>query len=219
MKTQYVNYYRVSTTRQQISGLGLEAQRDSVARYLSNANGIVIAEFTEIESGKRADRPELEKAINLCKLNGFTLCVAKLDRLARNLHFVTTLQQSKVNFVAVDNQHASPLMIHILCAFAEAEAVAISARTKSALEACKRRGQRLGNPNYANAVKLAAKANQAQADRYSERLLPVIREIQQANVKSLRGIAHCLNVRGYLTRTGKRFHAATVSAIIDRSKD
>ena len=213
MKIQYVNYYRVSTTAQGISGLGLDAQRDSIARFLANSGNTVAAEFTEVESGKRADRPELAKAINLCKTHGYTLLVAKLDRLARNLHFVTTLQQSKVNFVAVDNPHATPFVIHILCAVAEQEAVAISSRTKSALEACKRRGTRLGNPNPANAVKAAAKANQTQADSYSGRLLPIIQEIQAANVKSLRAIAHCLNVRGFLSRTGKPFAAQTVKNI------
>lgn len=216
---QYVNYYRVSTARQGASGLGLEAQREAIARYLANTGNTVAAEFTEIESGKRADRPELAKAINLCKTHGYTLCVAKLDRLARNLHFVTTLQQSKVNFVAVDNPHATPFVIHILCAVAEAEAVSISARVKAALECAKQRGTRLGNPNYQTSIKRAAEANQTQADSYSERLLPVIQEIQQANVTSLRAIAHCLNVRGFVSRTGKPFAAQTVKNILDRSKN
>ena len=218
MKIQYVSYIRVSTNAQGVSGLGLEGQRLAIDRFIANSANTVAAEFIEVESGKRADRPELAKAINLCKINGFTLLVAKLDRLARNLHFVTTLQRSGVAFCAVDNQHASPLMIHILCAFAEAEAVAISSRTKAALEACKRRGTRLGNPNYENAVKAAAKANQTQADNYSGRLLPVIQEIQQANVKSLRKIAHCLNVRGFVSRTGKPFHAQTVANILERAR-
>lgn len=218
MTIQYASYMRVSTNSQGVSGLGLEAQRLAIDRFIANTGHTVAAEFTEIESGKRADRPELAKAINLCKLHGYTLLVAKLDRLARNLHFVTTLQQSKVNFVAVDNPHASPLMIHILCAFAEAEAVAISKRTKEALESCKRRGVKLGCPNPAYASKRGSEANTKQAEAFAGRLLPVIQEIQQANVKSLRKIAHCLNVRGFLGRNGKPFQAQTVANILDRAK-
>ena len=217
MSIKFVSYVRVSTSAQGVSGLGLEAQRESIARFIANSENKVVAEFTEIESGKRADRPELTKAVELCKSCGYTLLVPKLDRLARNLHFITTLQQSKVNFVAVDNPHATPFVIHILCAVAEAEAVAISRRTKEALEACKRRGVKLGNPKPEIAAKLATVANQAQADDYSGRLLPVIQEIQRANVTSLRGIAHCLNVRGFVSRTGKPFAAQTVKNIIDRS--
>lgn len=217
MNITYVNYYRVSTSAQGISGLGLDAQREAIKRFIGN--NPVAAEFTEIESGKRSDRPELEKAINICKLNGYTLCVAKLDRLARNLHFVTTLQRAGIQFVAVDNPHATPFVIHILCAVAEQEAVAISQRTKAALEACKRRGTRLGNPNATQALKQARIAYQAQTDTYSERLLPIIQEIQRANVTSLRGIAHCLNVRGFVSRTGKPFAAQTVKNIIQRAKN
>lgn len=217
MSVTYVNYYRVSTTGQGQSGLGLEAQRLAISRFLANTNHIVAAEFTEIESGKRADRPELNKAIELCKLKGYTLCVAKLDRLARNLHFVTTLQRAGIQFVAVDNPHATPFVIHILCAVAEQEAVAISARTKSALEACRARGVRLGNPRPADAVKIASRANQEQANAFSARILPVIAELQAANVTSLRAIAHCLNVRGFVGRNGKPFAAQTVKNILGRA--
>lgn len=219
MKIQYASYVRVSTLRQGQSGLGLEGQRLAVAQYVANTGGTVAAEFTEIESGKRADRPELAKAIELCKAKGYTLLVAKLDRLARNLHFVTTLQRSGVSFVAVDNPHATPFVIHILCAVAEQEAVSISKRTKDALDACKRRGTRLGNPNPAPAASLGRAANKAQADSFNARLLPIVQEIQKANVTSLRAIAHVLNVRGFVSRTGKPFQAQTVKNILDRSKN
>jgi DNA invertase Pin-like site-specific DNA recombinase len=218
MSVNYVSYVRVSTTSQGISGLGLDAQREAIRRFV-NADDRVVSEFTEIETGKRADRPQLTKAIDLCKSGGYTLLVAKLDRLARNLHFITTLQRSKVNFVAVDNPHATPFVIHILCAVAEQEAVAISQRTRAALEACKRRGVRLGNPNPAKAVKLAIQANQALAQDVSDRLLPVIKEIQKANVTSLRGIANVLNVRGFKTRTGKPFAPQTVKNVLARASN
>lgn len=219
MKIQYVNYYRVSTSRQGQSGLGLEGQRLAVAQYVANTGGTVAAEFTEVESGKRADRPELAKAIELCKAHGYTLCVAKLDRLARNLHFVTALQKSGVSFVAVDNPHATPFVIHILCAVAEQEAISISSRVKTALAVARQRGTRLGNPNYQESIKRATTGNQTQADTYSARLLPVIQEIQAANVTSLRAIAHCLNVRGFVSRTGKPFAPQTVKNILDRSNN
>ncbi|HVU28348.1 MAG TPA: recombinase family protein [Verrucomicrobiae bacterium] len=217
MNAKYVSYVRVSTSSQGVSGLGLEAQREAIARYLNSSNGSVVAEFTEIESGKRADRPQLAKAIELCKSAGYTLLVAKLDRLARNLHFVTTLQRSNVSFVACDNPHATPFVIHILCAVAEQEAVAISNRTKAALEACKRRGVRLGNPNPDRAVKMAVEANQTQASEHCTRMLPIIQEIQAAKITSLRGIAHVLNVRGYKSRTGKPYAAQTVKNILERA--
>jgi DNA invertase Pin-like site-specific DNA recombinase len=218
MKVKYVTYKRVSTTAQGISGLGLEAQAEAIRRFIDTNGGEIVADFIEIESGKRADRPQLMAAIALCQKHGYKLLVAKLDRLARNLHFITTLQQSKIEFIAIDNLHATPFVIHILCAVAEAEAVAISKRTREALEACKRRGVRLGNPNPAAAIRLAVKANQTQADKYSGRLLPVIKEIQtKAQVTSYTGIANVLNLRGLKTRTGKAFAAQSVKNVLQRA--
>jgi DNA invertase Pin-like site-specific DNA recombinase len=217
MSIKYVSYVRVSTQRQGISGLGLEAQRESIRRYLNGKDGAeVIAEFTEVETGKSSNRNELRKAIELCQKVKATLCIAKLDRLARNLHFVTTLQQTGVQFVACDNPHATPFVIHILCAVAEQEAVAISTRTRQALEAAKRRGTKLGNPNPQNALTEAIRANQRQADEHSERILPVIKELQAAHVTSLRKLASCLNARGLKTRTGRPFAAQTVKNILAR---
>jgi len=219
MSNKFVNYVRVSTQRQGQSGLGLEAQRESIKRFLSGKDGAeVLAEFTEVETGKSSSRKELQKAIELCQKEKATLCIAKLDRLARNLHFVTTLQRTGVSFVACDNPHASPFVIHILCAVAEQEAVAISTRTKAALEAAKRRGTRLGNPNPQNALTEATAANKRQADEYSAMLLPVIKELRAAHVTSYRQLANCLNVRGYKTRTGKPFAAQSVKNILAREQ-
>ena len=141
---KYVVYYRVSTKRQGLSGLGLEAQRTIVENYIKSST--VIAEYTEIETGKSSNRPELNKALGCCKENNATLIVAKLDRLARNLHFITSLQNANVDFIACDMPSANRLTIHIIAAIAENEAQLISQRTKQALAEKKKQGVKLGNP-------------------------------------------------------------------------
>lgn len=141
---RYIVYYRVSTKRQGLSGLGLEAQRTIVENYIKN--NTVIAEFTEIETGKSANRPQLLKALQACKENNATLIVAKLDRLARNLHFVTSLQAANVDFICCDMPTTNRLTIHIIAAIAENEAQLISQRTKQALAEKKKQGVKLGNP-------------------------------------------------------------------------
>jgi DNA invertase Pin-like site-specific DNA recombinase len=141
---KYVAYYRVSTAKQGRSGLGLEAQREAVERYLHDGRWRMIGEFKEIESGKRKDRPALAYALALCRLHDATLIIAKLDRLARNVLFTATLMESGVKFTAVDFPDANNLTIHILAAVAEHEAAMISTRTKAALAAAKARGKVLG---------------------------------------------------------------------------
>src|SRR4249920_820972 len=174
---KFVAYFRVSTDRQGKSGLGLEAQRDSVLNYLDGGRWTLIAEFTEIESGKRNDRPELEKALAACKKQKAKLVIAKLDRLSRNLAFIAALMDSGVEFIAVDNPHANKLTVHILAAVAQHEREIISARTSAALQAAKARGKRLGNPKLFEARRQAEAAKKESADRYSANILPVIREI------------------------------------------
>jgi DNA invertase Pin-like site-specific DNA recombinase len=142
MAGQFVAYYRVSTDRQGRSGLGLEAQQAAVRSYLGTATPI--AEFTEIETGRRNDRPELDRALALCRKRKARLIIAKLDRLSRNLAFIAALMDSGVEFVAVDNPHATRLTLHILAAVAEHERTMIGERTKAALQAAKARGIRLG---------------------------------------------------------------------------
>ncbi len=142
----FIAYYRVSTDRQGWSGLGLEAQRATVAAHLGHGQALK-AEFTEIETGKRNDRPELIKALAECKKQRARLIIAKLDRLARNLHFISGLMESGIEFVACDVPGANRLMLQILAVFAEHEREMISKRTKEALAAAKARGCRLGNPN------------------------------------------------------------------------
>lgn len=206
MKTKYAVYRRCSTQRQGDSGLGLEAQTEAVNRYILSSGGEVVREFTEIESGKKSDRPVLLEAIRLCKEHGYTLLVAKLDRLTRNLHFITTLQQSKVNFVAADNPHATTFVIHILVAVAEHERTLISQRTKAALAAAKRRGVRLGNPHCKSAIAKAVRVRQELAEKRNSQLRQIVLEtMKKTGLWSLADIANCLNLRGIKTRRGCQF--------------
>ncbi len=214
---KFVAYFRVSTDRQGKSGLGLEAQRKSVLDYLDGGRWTLIAEFTEIESGKRNDRPELEKALAACKKQKSKLVIAKLDRLSRNLAFIAALMDSGVEFIAVDNPHANKLTVHILAAVAQHEREIISARTSAALQAAKARGKRLGNPKLAQARRHAEVAKKESADRYSKNILPVIREIQGSGVRSLRGVARALMARGIPTARGGAWTAVQVSAILKRA--
>jgi DNA invertase Pin-like site-specific DNA recombinase len=215
---KFVAYFRVSTDRQGKSGLGLAAQRDAVENYLKGGRWSLIAEFTEVESGKHSDRPELEKAIATCKKQRAKLVIAKLDRLSRNLAFIATLMDSGVEFVAVDNPHVNKLTVHILAAVAQHEREIISARTSAALKAAKARGKRLGNPRLSEARRHATVARKEKADRYSANVLPVIREIQASGVKSLRGVARALAARGIATARGGAWTPVQVSAILQRVK-
>ncbi|WP_369426603.1 recombinase family protein [Glacieibacterium megasporae] len=148
---RFVAYYRVSTDRQGRSGLGLDAQREAVADQVQRAGGTIVADFTEIESGKRADRPELRAALAEAKHHRATLIIARLDRLSRNMAFIANLMDARVDFIACDNPHATRLTFHILAAVAEHEREMISARTKAALAIARARGVRLGNPRPAYA--------------------------------------------------------------------
>ena len=153
---KFVAYYRVSTDKQGQSGLGLDAQRQAVMTYLNGGPWKLIAEHTEVETGKRADRPELQKALAACRKLKAKLVIAKLDRLSRNLAFIATLMDSNVEFIAADNPHANRLTVHILAAVAEYERTAISERTRAALQAAKHRGVKLGGPRLAAARKCSS---------------------------------------------------------------
>src|SRR5262245_29158311 len=215
---KFIGYFRVSTDRQGKSGLGLDAQKEAVENYLNGGRWTLIDKFTEVESGKRNDRPELQKALAACKKQKAKLVIAKLDRLSRNLAFIATLMDSGVEFVAVDNPHANKLTIHILAAVAQHEREIISARTSAALKAAKARGKRLGNPKLADARRHAAAARKEIAYRYSANLLPVIREIQRSGVKSLRGVARALAARGIPTARGGAWTPVQVSDILRRAR-
>jgi DNA invertase Pin-like site-specific DNA recombinase len=172
-KQKAVAYYRVSTAKQGASGLGLEAQQEAVRSYCSTGKWTMVDEVTEIESGKKNDRPALATALALCRVHGATLIIAKLDRLARNVHFISGLMESGVEFTAVDFPQANRLTVHILAAVAEHEAVLISQRTKAALAAAKARGVRLGNPT-ARIASQAARGALASAVVRSRNLLKLV---------------------------------------------
>ena len=213
---RFVAYYRVSTERQGRSALGLEAQQHAVGIFI-NGGSELVAEFTEIESGKRDERPELAKALEACKRMKAKLVIAKMDRLSRNLAFIATLMESKVEFVAVDNPHATRLTIQVLAVFADHERQMISQRTKDALAAAKRRGVRLGNPDLATAAKRGAAANRQAAKRFAANVLPVIRDIQAHGAVSKAAIAAKLNERRVPTALGGKWGHAQVGTVIARA--
>src|ERR1700733_1133331 len=182
---KFVAYYRVSTVKQGASGLGLEAQQEAVRSYLNGGRWKMVDEVTEIESGKRNDRPALASALALCRIHKATLIIAKLDRLARNVNFISNLMESGVEFTAVDFPQANRLTVHILAAVAEHEAAMISARTKAALQAAKARGVSLGSPNHDQIARHAHKGNKASATTRSAAartraadILPVVESVQ-----------------------------------------
>ncbi|QQA41473.1 recombinase family protein [Pelagovum pacificum] len=220
-----VAYERVSTARQGRSGLGLEAQRKAIDDYASGQGASILSRFTEVESGRKNDRPELEKALHLARLTGATLVIAKLDRLSRNAAFLLTLRDSGVRFVACDMPEANNLTVGIMALVAEQEREAISRRTKEALAAAKARGVKLGNPNGAAALRRAGKGGEAlraavraNADAHAEALAPVVRQLQTAGHTSLRALAAELNASAMRTRRGGRWHVSSVRNLLQRMK-
>lgn len=207
---KFIAYYRVSTDHQGRSGLGLEAQREAVHRYLNGGAWTLVAEFTEVESGRRKDRPQLAEAIRMAKREKATLVIARLDRLARNAHFISGLMEARVDFVAADMPNANQLTIRIMAAVAEEGARVISENTKAALSAAKARGVVLG----ANGRVLATR-NKAEA---LERLEPVadrLRSMRSAGL-SVRAIAATLNAEGVASPGGGAWHVANVHRALQR---
>jgi DNA invertase Pin-like site-specific DNA recombinase len=208
---KFVSYLRVSTQRQGASGLGLEAQRKAVMDYLNGGRWVLLGEFVEIESGRKADRPELRRAMELCKAEGATLVIARLDRLARNVHFISGLMESGVEFVAVDNPHATRLILHVMAAFAEEEARQIRARTKAAIAAARARGVEWGKFG-----KVLARQNAEAAKARAVELAPAVAEIRAAGIVTVRGIAEELNRRGIPSPRGARWHVPAVFRLLKR---
>jgi len=218
---KFVSYLRVSTARQGASGLGLEAQRAAVTGYLNGGDWTLVQEVVEVESGKRNDRPALGDALRLCRKHRATLVIAKLDRLARNVAFISNLMESGVEFVAVDMPQANRFVVHILAAVAEQEAEAISKRTKAALAAAKARGARLGGrrvsaERFAEIANSARQVRTEKADKRAAELLPVIRSIQAEGAHSLRQIAAGLNERNISTPRGGEWSAVQVQRLSAR---
>ena len=214
---QIISYLRVSTAKQGVSGLGLEAQRAAVEHFTTAGGHTLVAEFLEVESGRKADRPQLAAALTSCRLHRATLIIAKLDRLARNVAFIANLMDGGVEFVACDMPHANRLTLHLLAAIAEHEREMISQRTKAALQAAKARGVRLGNPNGAAALldgcRLAAERSagvrQARAVQHAVTVAPTLAELS-ANGLSCRDMANALNGRGVPSPSGRSWYAEQV---------
>lgn len=216
----FVTYLRVSTDRQGRSGLGLEAQRTAVLDHVAG-KGEIAAEYVEIESGKRNERPQLARALAEAKRIGAVLLIAKLDRLARNVAFIANLLESGVEIAAADMPEANRFLLHVMAAVAEHEAKAISDRTRAALAAAKARGVALGWSmpervgEQRQAARRGAERNARKADQHAADVWPVIRQIA-ASGASLRQIAEALNTRGIKTARGGLWYAATVRNVMAR---
>ncbi|MEP6828538.1 MAG: recombinase family protein [Aestuariivirga sp.] len=236
----YVSYLRVSTDKQGEKGLGIAAQRETVRTYLDRVNhgAQLLEEFVEVESGRKSNRPQLTKALSRCNLAGAKLIIAKLDRLSRDVHFLTGLEKAGVDFVACDLPDANRLSIHIMAAVAQYEVERISERTIGALKAYKadyqkgklRKGKplkALGNPNGAQALRRAGKGNgaavaviKAKATEYAEKLRGELQEIRASGITTLAGIAAKLterHVRPSNDKLGdKSWHPNSVRRLIAR---
>ena len=220
-KGRFISYLRVSTQKQHSSGLGLEAQRSAVENFLNGGSWELLEEYLEVESGKKTNRVELDKALHHAKVTGATLVIAKLGRLSRNAEFLLRLQRKGVDFVAADMPQANTLTIGIMALVAQQEREAISKRTKEALAAAKARGVKLGNPH--GAIYMKGLGNDAsiavikrKAQEHAEDVFPIIQHIQQSGITTTRGIAKELNDKGMLTPRGKSWYGTSVANLLRR---
>lgn len=217
-----IAYLRVSSAKQGRSGLGIEAQREALGRF-ANAEGFEIArEYVEVETGKGADaldrRPQLAAALTDARRQRCPVAVAKLDRLSRDVHFISGLMAHKVPFLVAElGPDVDPFILHLFAALAEKERALISTRTKAALSAARARGVALGNPRIKRAQRSAVESIKVRADQHAANIIPMIRQIQRAGAKTLREIADALNARGISTARGGRWHAMTVRNVLERT--
>lgn len=227
---QFISYLRVSTDKQGRSGLGIEAQRDAVDRYLASQGGKLVREFVETESGKRSDRPKLAAALSYSKATGATLVFAKLDRLTRNVDLLRSLVTSSVDLVFCDLPHVPPgamgrFLLTQMASVAELEAGLISERTKAALAAAKARGVKLGNPNGARAFRGKQIGNDAAVAKIKSRAIERVANLQAVALElrdqghvSVRAMSAALNDRGILTPRGRSWHPTSVARFLARLK-
>jgi len=216
-----IAYERVSTAGQGRSGLGLEAQREAITRFAGAEGYELVSEFTEVETGKGADalerRPQLAAALIAARKAKCPIIVAKLDRLSRDVAFISGLMAKRVPFIVAElGADADPFMLHIYAALAEKERAAISARTRAALAAKKAQGVKLGNPDVRKAAVLGRAAASANADRFAAAVRPIIDGIRGSGVTSYKGIAAALNARGVRTARGGEWHATSVRNVMLR---
>ena len=216
-----ITYVRVSTAQQGRSGLGIETQRAALVRFAETEGFEVVGEFVEVESGKGADaldrRPQLALALSAARKAKCPVVVAKLDRLSRDVHFISGLMAHRVPFIVAElGVDADPFMLHLFAALAEKERSLIAQRTTAALAAAKARGVRLGNPRIEAARAEAVKATKANANRNAVAILPVVRQMQDAGARTLREVAEALNVRGIATPRGGKWYATSVKNLLDR---
>lgn len=220
-KPPLVAYLRVSTGKQGRSGLGIEAQRDNIARFAANEGYEIAAEFVEVETGKGADaldrRLQLAAALGEARRRKGSVVVAKLDRLSRDVHFISGLMVHKVPFIVTElGPDVDPFMLHIYAALGEKERKLIASRTKAALAVRKAQGVVLGSPNLAKARRASKAVVVANADRHAANVEPIIRAVRRAGANTLREIAEALNARGVRTARGGTWHATTVKNVMDR---
>ena len=226
-KGKFVAYFRVSTVRQGRSGLGLEAQEKAVRDYLGGNGWTIIKAYTEVESGRKGDRPELLKALAKCRLHKAVLIIARLDRLSRDAAFLLGLQKAGVRFVAADMPHADETVVGFMAVMAEAESRMNGERTRAALAAAVARDPdlKLGRPeNFTNEGRLLGsrrgrEANTAKAVRMARDVMPDIDEVRAAGTTSLLGIAGALNRRGVPSPRGGVWYASSVGNALRLADD
>jgi DNA invertase Pin-like site-specific DNA recombinase len=219
---QLVGYVRVSTAKQGHSGLGIEAQKEALERFAASEGLQILRVFVEVETGKGSDaldrRPQLAAALSEARRQRCSVAVAKLDRLSRDVHFISGLMAHRVPFVVAElGPDVDPFILHLFAALAQKERAMISARTKAALAAAKARGVTLGSPELPKARKSAAATIKALADQHAANVLPVIREIRRAGATSLHQIAQALNARGITTPRGGQWYASSVRNVLERA--
>ena len=217
-----VGYVRVSTSMQARSGLGIDAQREALSRFAEAEGYELVSVLVEVETGKGFDaldrRPQLAEALSQARRRRCPVAVAKLDRLSRDVHFISGLMAHRVPFLVVElGSDVDPFILHLFAALAEKERAMIASRTKAALSAAKARGVKLGGPKLAEARKLAVTAIKSLADRHAANVLPIIRDVQRSGAKTLRDVAAALNARRISTSRGGRWHAMTVRNVLARA--
>lgn len=219
---RYIAYYRVSTAQQGRSGLGLDAQKHAVSSFLSTHGGSILAEYIEVESGRKRDRTELLRAIHHARAAKATLIIAKLDRLARNVSFTASLMESGLEFVACDMPHANRFTVHLMAALAEMEAEMISTRTKAALAEAKRRGVKLGNPRLDECRGKPDKAREShiyQSDMRAMTHLGFVVEAMKSGCQTLQAIGDYLSSRGVSGPRGGQWHPTSVKRLLARLEE